>query len=345
MPQTTIGAEERIRITQANHPGDHFAEDIRKGLTGTPKYLYPKYLYDKRGSELFEKICDLPEYYQTRTERRILGDQSEEIADAHKPTTLIEYGAGAATKTRTLLDAIGKKANLQTYIPIDVSAEFLKDSATALAQKYPNLHIHGLTGDFLQSMELPYPEEPRLIAFLGSTIGNLNDREADAFLRRVAGQMNDTDLFLLGVDLVKDIGELEAAYNDKQGVTAKFTKNILHIINRRLNANFDTEAFQHHAFYHPGERQIESHLVSRKNQTVKIPDIDVEVEFDYGESIRVEISGKYTRKRVRTLLDNAGLNQNGWYTDSQNRFALSLSTLNDVTPDVEYPDFTGDGKG
>ncbi len=337
-----IEVADRIRVTAANTPQDNFAADVRKGLTSDPKHLYPKYLYDQRGSELFEQICELPEYYQTRTERELLEQHSNTIVGKHGSTALVEYGAGAATKTRIVLDAMQAAGDLRHYVPIDVSADFLEKSARRLAGEYPELRIQGLTGDFLQPVELPFPGEPRLIAFLGSTIGNLNDRQANRFFHLITDQMNANDLFLLGVDLVKDISTVEAAYNDSRGVTAEFDKNILRIINRELDGNFQLDSFQHHAFYNPRERQIEIHLVSMHEQLVRIDDLDLEVEFEQGESILVEISSKYTRKRVRKLLAGAGLTQLGWFSDSRGYFALSLSTLEEHTDGRHHQWFSTD---
>ncbi|MCF7803116.1 MAG: L-histidine N(alpha)-methyltransferase [Candidatus Marinimicrobia bacterium] len=320
-------ATNQIEITAANHPGDSFAEDIRDGLTRDPKVLFPKYLYDERGSELFARICTLPEYYQTRTERKILAEISKELIEQHQPVTLVEYGAGAATKTKILLDAMRDANLLHRYVPIDVSAEFLRRAAGSLAEDYPGMQIHGLTGDFLEPIELPHSDEPRLIAFLGSTIGNLTDSEADEFFAMITDQMTPKDRFLLGIDLVKDVNILERAYNDSQGVTAAFNKNILQIINRRMSADFNSDTFQHHAFYNPWEAQIEIHLISREKQVVHISELEMEVSFRKGESIRTEISCKYTRERVEHLLVHAGLEPLEWFTDDREYFGLSLSRL------------------
>jgi len=327
MTSPSLSTEQRIQITEANCPRNSMAEDVEKGLTNNPKVLYPKYLYDDRGSELFTEICALPEYYQTRTERRILKACSMSIAENYRPTTLVEYGAGAAKKTHQLLDAMREVGTLRNYVPIDVSSDFLQESAMRLAERYPRLTIHGLTGDFLEQIDLPYPDEPRLIAFLGSTIGNLTDDEADIFLHQITSQMNTGDLFLLGTDLVKDVAVLEAAYNDSQGVTEKFNKNILGVINRELNADFTPHTFHHHAFYNPVERQIEIHLVSKEKQSFRIEAIDLTVEFEKGESVRTEISCKYTKRRIMKLLRQSGLTLLDWCTDPRQYFALSLSRL------------------
>lgn len=327
MPALARTTNQRIQITAANHPNNSLAADIKKGLTSEPKVLYPKYLYDERGSRLFAEICTLPEYYQTRTERKILEEFSSDLVKKYRPTTLVEYGAGAATKTRKLLDAMQATGTLKNYVPIDVSGDFLRESAERLAEEYSTLSIHGLTGDFLKPIELPYADEPRLIAFLGSTIGNLTDDEADVFLHQTIDQMNTGDLFLLGTDLVKDVEVLEAAYNDSRGITAQFNKNILRVINRELDGDFSPDTFRHHAFYNPEERQIEIHLVSKINQHCRVEAINLTVEFEKGESIRTEISCKYTRPRVRKILEQAGLTLLDWYTDPREYFALSVSRL------------------
>lgn len=327
MNPTSIATNTRIHITAANQPKYSFADDVRRGLSQTPKILYPKYLYDERGSKLFAKICTLPEYYQTRTEQRILDSYCDQIIQRHQPTTLVEYGAGAATKTRTILDAMRRADLLGHYIPIDVSADFLHTTAEKLLGDYPELTIHGLTGDFLEPIRIPHENQPRLIVFLGSTIGNLTDAEAKDFFRLITNQMTPKDRFLLGTDLVKDIRVLEDAYNDSRGITARFSTNMLRIINRELGGEFLEEQFQHHAFYNPRKRQIEIHLVARESLQVRITDIDLTVPFEKGESIRTEISGKYSKNRVRKLLDNAGLEMLEWYTDTQDYFAISVSQL------------------
>jgi len=321
----------QVKIEEANHPTGSLAEDVRRGLTRDPKILFPKYFYDQRGSKLFEQICELPEYYQTRTERKILEEVSPLITKKYKPTVLVEYGAGAATKTRLLLDAMQKEDSLKGFVPIDVSADFLKSVARNLSQDYPEMFVHGLTGDFIEPIELPHSDEPRLIAFLGSTIGNLNDTETDNFLHLITSQMTGNDYFLLGTDLIKDTATLEAAYNDAQGVTAEFNKNILRVINHDLNGNFDPATFAHVAFYNREEAQVEIYLESMVEQTVQIKDIDLEVHFDEGETIRTEISCKYDKARVNRLLQTAGLIMTDWFTDEDNLFAVSVSQLQSAT--------------
>jgi len=325
--RTSALQSKQVTIEAANHPTSSLAEDVRRGLTSKPKKLFPKYFYDERGSKLFEQICELPEYYQTRTERKILELASPLIAKKYKPAVLVEYGAGAATKTRLLLDAMRDKGSLKGFVPIDVSADFLKSVAQQLAQDYPKVFVHGLTGDFIEPIQLPHSDEPRLIAFLGSTIGNLNDTETDDFLHLITSQMTGNDHFLLGTDLIKDTATLEAAYDDSQGVTAEFNKNILQVINRELNGNFNPDNFAHVAVYNREEAQVEIYLESMLEQTVKIKDIDLDVRFDVGETIRTEISCKYDKARVNRLLRSAGLVMTDWFTDEDNLFAVSISQL------------------
>ena len=322
-----IVQQEQVKITAANHVRHSFAEDVRRGLTREPKVLYPKYFYDERGSRLFEKICKLPEYYQTRTERKILDRVSPEIVRKYRPTTLIEYGAGAATKTRILLDAMRKDNTLERYVPIDVSSEFLTSVADRLSADYPELQVHGLTGDFLEPIDLPYRQEPRIIAFLGSTIGNLNDAETDDFLHLLTAQMTENDVFLLGTDLVKDTDALEAAYDDSQDVTAEFNKNMLRRINRELDGGFDLNAFEHVAVYNEEEAQIEIYLKSLEEQTVTIGALDLDVHFERDETLRTEISCKYDKARVTRLLRQSGLVITDWFTDPREYFAVSISRL------------------
>lgn len=327
MPVTVDEPKNNIIVVAANDPVDNMHKDVYEGLTSDPKVLPPKYFYDERGSELFEAICDLPEYYQTRTEQSILDRIATEIEAKTQATALVEYGAGSARKTRTLLNAMAEFGQLQHYIPIDVSAAFLQSTAEKLSEDFPGLIIHGLTGDFLEPIELPFSDEPQLIAFLGSTIGNLTDDAADTFLQLISQQMTGNDYFLLGTDLEKDLAVLERAYNDSQGITAAFNLNVLRVINKRLSAEFDLTRFRHHAFYNQDESQIEMHLISEQDQSIAINDLDVVIPFEKNESIRTEISCKYNRQRVERLLHSAGLELIEWYTDHNDYFALSLSRL------------------
>lgn len=299
--------------------------DVRSGLTKMPKELSPKYFYDARGAELFDQICELPEYYPTRTEHLLLEDIADALVASCRPTTLIEFGSGNSRKSRILLDAIARASLLDLYVPIDVSEEMLRQTAHVLTDDYPGLHVYGVIGDFEEPVEVLPDEGPRLIIFLGGTIGNLTPAEASVFLRNVARLLGPEDRFLLGTDLVKDIGTLERAYNDAAGVTAAFNRNILSVVNRHLNAHFDLNRFGHFAFYNRDESRIEMHLVAREAHSVAIDAIDLAVDFAKGESIRTEISCKYTRAVVEAMLENAGLRLTRWDTDANHFFALSLS--------------------
>lgn len=324
--------ESRVSIdlqTGENGPFPRLAEDVRKGLTKTPKELPPKYFYDARGADLFEQICGLPEYYLTRTERALLKVIADDLIGSCRATTLVEFGSGSARKTRILLDAMAGAGLLDCYVPIDVSEDLLRETAHGLVGDYPGLRVHGMIGDFEHPVEIPPGRGPRLIIFLGGTIGNLTPKEAVGFLRNLARQLRPEDRFLLGTDLVKDVDLLERAYNDVAGVTAAFNRNILSVINRHLKGHFDVNRFDHLAFYNAEESRIEMHLVARESHQVSIDGIGLHVDFMRGESIRTEISCKYTRAMVESMLAEAGLRLLRWDTDADNLFALSLSAVVD----------------
>ncbi|MFQ5988982.1 MAG: L-histidine N(alpha)-methyltransferase [Candidatus Methylomirabilales bacterium] len=306
-------------------PFASLAEDVRRGLTQTPKELPPKYFYDARGAALFEQICELPEYYQTRTERALLEQAADEIILSCRATTLVEFGSGSSRKTRLLLDAMARAGLLDCYVPIDISEEQLRETAHALGDDYHGLRVHGVIGDFEHPVENLPEGGPRLIIFLGGTIGNMPPDEAARFLKNVARLLGPEDRFLLGTDLVKDVDVVERAYNDAAGVTAAFNRNILSVINQHLDANFDLDRFEHLAVYNEEESRIEMHLVARESHQVWIDAIDLTVDLAQGESIRTEISSKYTRGMVDTMLAQAGLHLLRWDTDRDNLFALSLS--------------------
>ncbi|MFD3561421.1 L-histidine N(alpha)-methyltransferase [Streptomyces sp. NPDC058686] len=298
--------------------------DVLSGLTGTPKTLPPKWFYDARGSELFDEITTLPEYYPTRAEREILLARSQEIADATGARTLVELGSGSSDKTRHLLDDL---PDLETYVPVDVSESALRGAADALGAERPGLNIHGLIADFTLGLTLPDTPGPRLAAFLGGTIGNLLPAERAAFLASVRALLRPGDMLLLGTDLVKDESVLVAAYDDAAGVTAAFNKNVLSVINRDLGADFDPGSFEHVALWDAENEWIEMRLRSTAAQTVKIPALGLAVDFEDGEEIRTEISAKFREDGVRAELAGAGLRMTHWWTDAQNRFALSLSRV------------------
>ncbi|GAA4810261.1 L-histidine N(alpha)-methyltransferase [Streptomyces ziwulingensis] len=297
--------------------------DVLAGLTATPRTLPPKWFYDARGSELFEQITRLPEYYPTRAEREILSERAGEIAAAAGARTLVELGSGSSEKTRHLLDAM---TSLRAYVPVDVSESALVGAGEALAAERADLQVHALIADFTAALELPGTPGPRLVAFLGGTVGNLLPDERAAFLASVRSMLEPGDTLLLGTDLVKDEEVLVRAYDDASGVTAAFDKNVLAVINRELGADFDPEAFEHVAVWDAGREWIEMRLRSRTAQTVKVQALDLVVEFAAGEEIRTEVSAKFRAERVRAELAAAGLEPVRWWTDAGGRFALSLST-------------------
>ncbi|MFC8371105.1 L-histidine N(alpha)-methyltransferase [Streptomyces sp. NPDC057239] len=296
--------------------------DVREGLTGSPKTLPPKWFYDARGSELFEEITALPEYYPTRAEREILRARAGEIAAASGARTLVELGSGSSEKTRHLIDAL---TGLHTYVPVDVSESALTLAGQALAAERPGLDVHALIADFTARLTLPDTPGPRLVAFLGGTIGNLLPAERAAFLASVRALLTPGDALLLGTDLVKDERVLVRAYDDAAGVTAAFNKNVLTVINRELGADFDPDAFDHVALWDAGHEWIEMRLLSRTAQTVKIPSLGLAVDFAAGEELRTEVSAKFRQDGVREELSAAGLELARWWTDGEARFALSLS--------------------
>lgn len=296
--------------------------DVLKGLTSTPKTLPPKWFYDAKGSELFEQITGLPEYYPTRAEREILVDRAGEIAAVTGARTLVELGSGSSEKTRYVIDAL---TELHTYIPVDVSDSALTQAGHALIEERPGLDVHALIADFTGGLALPKTPGPRLVAFLGGTIGNLLPVERAAFLASVRALLSPGDALLLGTDLVKDEKVLVEAYDDAAGVTAAFNKNVLTVIDRELGADFDPGAFDHVALWDADNEWIEMRLRSRTAQTVKVPALDLAVDFAAGEEMRTEVSAKFRRDGVRAELSAAGLELAHWWTDGQGRFALSLS--------------------
>ncbi|MEU7423037.1 L-histidine N(alpha)-methyltransferase [Streptomyces sp. NPDC040750] len=295
--------------------------DVLRGLTGTPKWLPPKWFYDARGSELFEQITELPEYYPTRAEREILAERSGEIADASGARTLVELGSGSSEKTRYLIDALP----LSAYVPVDVSESALTQAGQALIAERPELDVHALIADFTAPLTLPATPGPRLVAFLGGTIGNLLPEERAAFLTSVRSLLAPGDGLLLGTDLVKDERVLVRAYDDAAGVTAAFNKNVLAVVDRELGADFDPDAFDHVALWDAEREWIEMRLRSRTAQTVKVPALNLAVDFAAGEDLRTEVSAKFRRAGVTAELATVGLELTHWWTDAQGRFALSLS--------------------
>jgi L-histidine N-alpha-methyltransferase len=303
------------------------ADDVLDGLTRPFKELPPKHFYDARGSELFERICELPEYYPTRTEMQILTERADDIVVHTGAGELIELGSGVAEKARVLLDAMAQAGTLHRYVPLDVSERVLAESAQSLVDEYPGLEVHGVIGDFERHLdEVPDGDgSPRLVALLGGTIGNFPPGTRRKLLRKIAKLLGPDDRFLLGTDLVKDPAVIEAAYDDADGVTAEFNRNVLHVINRELQANFPVDEFEHVAFFDREHEWVEMRLRAREACTVEIADLGLTVEFAAGEELRTEISAKFTRERLEADFDAAGLALERWYTDGDGLFALSLA--------------------
>jgi L-histidine N-alpha-methyltransferase len=305
--------------------------DARAGLLATPKSLPPKWFYDAEGSALFEKITELPEYYPTRAERAILRAVAPQIAALTEAAVLVELGSGSSEKTRLLLDALRDAGTLRGYVPVDVSESALVLAADALAVEYPRLAVHAVVSDFEESLGLPVTGEEstgagvRLVAFLGSTIGNMVPAERADFLRRVRAQLRPGDAFLLGTDLVKDPAVLVAAYDDAAGVTAAFNKNVLAVLNAELGANFDLSAFEHVARWDAENEWIEMRLRSAVEQRARLAALELTVAFAAGEEMRTEVSAKFRRAGVEAELAAAGLAMRSWWTDPAGQFGLSLS--------------------
>lgn len=306
-------------------------EELWQGLNRPQREISSRYFYDRRGSELFVEITELDEYYPTRTELGILEDRSGPIVEACRPAAILELGAGSAAKTRLLLDALEALGEGGTYLPLDVSADFLATTAEALRREYPGLRIEPVVGDLTEPI-IPTGELPRplLLLLLGSTIGNFADEEAVAVLRNVSDTLRPGDHFLMGADLRpspgKTRGELEAAYDDHRGVTRAFNRNALRVVNRRFGTDFAAEAYEHRAFYAPGPGRIEMHLEARSDQVVTVPGKG-SITIGAGESIRTEISCKYDRPTVERLFRQAGLRVVDWLTDERGRYALVLACL------------------
>ena len=326
---TAVGADPLLRVARylgAAHRSQ-LAADVRRGLTRQPKRLPPKYFYDDRGSLLFEAICELPEYYLTRTEHALLAEISDAVVALTKPACLVELGSGMARKTRRLLDALTRVRAAATYAPIDVSETALRLSAAAVRAAYPTLRVDAMVADYERGLPHVTPIGPRLVAFLGSTIGNFVPPADVAFLRRLARQLSPEDHLLLGVDLVKPIERLHAAYNDAAGVTAEFNRNVLRVVNRELRADFDPTRFDHVAFYDAGRAQIEMHLRARAAHMVRIAALNLTVAFATGETIHTENSRKFTRASAARMLTAGGFRLRRWYVSADAAFALALAAV------------------
>lgn len=317
-----------VEITVRVGPDDlvkQLREDVRAGLTRTPKDLPAIYLYDDRGSELFDEITRLPEYYPTRTERAILEAHSDAIAATAHADVLAELGSGTSEKTRILLRAMLAEGTLRRYVPLDVSEETLRSAAQAIIDEHPHLLVHAIVGDFRADLDAIPSGGRRMIAFLGGTIGNFMPSARAAFLADAVSAMHPGDSLLLGTDLVKDPDRLIAAYDDAAGVTASFNRNVLTMLNRELSADFDVAQFEHVARWDEVNAWIEMRLRARSAQRVQVRDLDLLIEFEAGEEMRTEISAKFTESGVRAELERAGLSVRGWWTDAAGDYALSLA--------------------
>jgi L-histidine Nalpha-methyltransferase len=326
-----------------NHPSDvagttppytvrrsrqQMVRDVREGLTKSPKELSPKYFYDERGSELFEEITELPEYYLTRAERSLLEQRISGIIAAVQPCSLVELGAGSANKTRLIINAMRASGCAECYVPIDVSKDFLEATGLQLRADYPDMQIMPVVSDITEPFTLPPVTGPTLVAFLGSTIGNFPREPAVRILSHVSRAMGPSDRFLLGADLRKDPEIINRAYNDSKGVTAAFNLNVLHRLNRELGADFPVSDYDHKAFYSSEQHRVEMHLIARKAHKVVIPEIG-EIQFREGESIRTELSYKYDRATLAEILKAAGLVMEKWMPADDASFALALARAED----------------
>jgi L-histidine N-alpha-methyltransferase len=298
---------------------------IRARLLRTPRQIAPRFFYDDSGSELFETITQLPEYYQTRTERALLEEVAGHICARSEASTLVELGSGSATKARVLLAAMQRHGRAEVYVPVDINPNVVRQSAETLVQEFPGLCVHGLIGDFLELLPHLPAGDKRLVSFLGSTIGNLTPAGASRFLTRLAEALQPGEDFLLGIDLIKDPARLEAAYNDRLGVTAAFNRNILSVLNRVAGADFQPERFAHRAFYDAAQHWIEMHLVAQEPQTVRLEAAGLVLLFAPGDIIRTEISVKYDAAMTQAMLAHCGFELTAWYTDREQLFGLALA--------------------
>jgi L-histidine Nalpha-methyltransferase len=312
-----------VEIAPPSSPpaSSHMADEVRRGLLGRPRTLPSKYFYDDVGSALFERITDLPEYYPTRAEHALLLRVADDLVRSLDVVEVAELGAGSSRKTRVLLDAMARADRLERIVLLDVNAAMLSASQRELARRYPGTTVRTVRGDFLDLGQLGHAPR-RLLLFLGSTIGNLEPEEARAFLRRAGGVLGPSDAFLVGFDLVKEVAVLESAYNDAQGVTAEFNRNILRVVNAGLGGDFVPDAFDHVAFFDARNSWIEMRLRAREACRVRLPGAELDFRLAPGDEIRTEISCKYTRDSVEALVDGSGLHLTQWHTDGL--FALGL---------------------
>jgi L-histidine N-alpha-methyltransferase len=326
---TPSATEPRIRVDVLVDAADRRAELFDTtfwSLRGEPKELPAVWLYDEVGSRLFDEITRLPEYYLTRAEREILERRAGDIAGRTGARTLVELGAGTSAKTHLLLDALEHAGTLERFVPLDVSEEILRASAEAIAARYSAIGVHAIVGDFERHLSALPPGDGRLIAFLGSTVGNLYPARRARLYRSVAAALAPGDAFLLGIDLVKDPARIEAAYNDSRGVTERFVRNALTVANRRLAASFEQEALAFESRWDAARERMDIGFRVRRRHRVRIDELEIDLPLDEGEQLRVEVSAKFRREAVDTELRNAGLHTTAWWTDEADDFALLLAT-------------------
>jgi L-histidine N-alpha-methyltransferase len=333
-PEPVLEADIRI---DSHLDGTHersLADDVLDGLTRPFKELPPKHFYDARGAELFDRICELPEYYPTRAERTILERNAGELASLTAAAELVELGSGTAAKTRVLLDALEEAGTLARYVPVDVTESMVRECAAELTDEYPGLSVHGVIGDFERHLnQVPAAVGPRIVAFLGGTIGNFTPGSRRRVLREISRLLGPEDYLLIGTDLVKDPQVLQAAYDDAEGVTAEFNRNVLRVLNRELDADFEPDDFEHVALFDAEHEWIEMRLRARREHTTYVGDLDLPVHFDAGEEMRTEISAKFTAERLESDLLAAGLELVRWFTDPDELFALTLARVTPSAPD------------
>jgi L-histidine N-alpha-methyltransferase len=311
-----------VHLTEADRAAQ-LRHDVQAGLSASPKWLPPKWFYDARGSDLFDQITRLPEYYLTRAERQILQTHAHDIARLSGAKTLVELGSGTSDKTRLLLDALEANGTLARFVPLDVSEATLRDAAIAIAADHPDLEVHAIVADFTTHLHHMPPGDGRLVAFLGSTIGNLLPTERADFFARLRSTLDSGEWLLLGTDLVKDKETLIAAYDDAAGVTAEFNRNVLYVLNRELGADFDVDAFDHVAIWDAQNEWMDMRLRARRPMTAHV--MTMTISFEPGEELRTEISAKFRRDGITNELAQAGFTTTRWWTDPAGRFALTLA--------------------
>ncbi|NIR50216.1 L-histidine N(alpha)-methyltransferase [candidate division KSB1 bacterium] len=317
----------KVKISRQDKSVESLADDVVAGLSANPKTLPPKYFYDKVGSRIFEEICDLPEYYPTRTELAILENYADDIArQFDEPIRLIELGSGNSFKTRVLIEAFLRRFETLHYMPIDISKSILVKTANDLLEQYPNLKITAYVSDYHTALHALKNQEMggKLILFLGSNIGNFEPEQALNFLKKTFATMNDDDRLLMGVDLMKDETILKPAYDDAEGVTAKFNQNLLVRLNRELDGDFDLSKFRHKIVFNGEHGRIELHLESTENQTVSLSKIDQQFEFEQGETIHTENSYKYSPEKLTALAESGGFELKTSWFDGNKWFSLNL---------------------